>query len=84
MTTINISLPDKLKKEADLAIKDGHYASFSDLARTALRQILRDQKLDRMVAEAKEEHKTGKGTLLRTDEDIHNYFAKLKKKYLKK
>lgn len=84
MTTINISLPDVLKKQADAVIADGYYASFSDLTRTALRQILRDHKLDRMVAEAKQEYKEGKGILLRTDKDIEEYFAKLKKKYVKK
>lgn len=76
MTTINISLPDVLKKQADAVIADGHYASFSDLARTALRQILRDHKLDRMVAEAKAEHKAGKTIALRTKKDIDNFFAK--------
>lgn len=80
MTTINISLPDILKKEADAAIADGHYASFSDLARTALRQILRDHKLDRLVAEAKREEKAGKIITLKTDEDINKFFAKFKKK----
>jgi len=78
MTTINISLPDVLKKQADAVIADGHYASFSDLARTALRQILRDHKLNRMVAEAKAEHKAGKGVLLKTKKDIEEYFNKLK------
>jgi uncharacterized protein len=37
MTTINISLPDKLKKQADSLVKEGYYASFSDLVRSALR-----------------------------------------------
>ncbi len=80
MTTINISLPDVLKKEADAAIADGHYASFSDLARTALRQILRDHKLDRMVAEAKADYKAGRGTVLRTKKDIHTFMAQFKPK----
>jgi len=40
MTTINISLPDVLKKEADLLIKQGYYASFSDLARVAIRKLI--------------------------------------------
>jgi predicted nucleotidyltransferase len=40
MTTINISLPDKLKNFADQQINGGYYASFSDLVRTALRQLL--------------------------------------------
>jgi Arc/MetJ-type ribon-helix-helix transcriptional regulator len=78
MTTINISLPAELKKQADAVIKDGHYASFSDLARTALRQVLRDHKLDRMVAEAKRDYKAGKGVLLKTNKDIDKYFADLK------
>jgi Arc/MetJ-type ribon-helix-helix transcriptional regulator len=73
MTTINISLPEKLKKAADAAIADGHYASFSDLARTALRQTLHDHKLDRMVVEAKADYKAGRGTILRTDEDIDHH-----------
>jgi len=76
MATINISLPSELKKEADAAIAEGHYSSFSDLTRTALRQILRDRKLDRLVAEAKREHKEGKTISLKTDEDIDKFFAK--------
>lgn len=76
MTTINISLPDVLKKDVDAVIADGHYASFSDFARTAFRQILRDYKLDRMVAEAKAEYKAGKGVVLKTNKDIDNFFAK--------
>jgi Arc/MetJ-type ribon-helix-helix transcriptional regulator len=40
MKTINISLPDKLKSQADNLIKSGYYASFSDLVRTALRHEL--------------------------------------------
>lgn len=37
MATINVSLPDKLKSQADKLVKDGYYASFSDLVRSALR-----------------------------------------------
>ena len=76
MTTINISLPEKLKKAADAIIKDGHYASFSDLARTALRQILRDHKLDRMVTEVKREDLEGNTITLKTKKDIDTFFAK--------
>ncbi len=80
MTTINISLPSELKKEADAAIADGHYSSFSDLTRTALRQLLRDRKLDRMVAEAKADYKAGRGTILRTNKDIEEYMEQFKPK----
>jgi len=41
MSTINVSLPPKLKQEADNLIKAGHYASFSDLVRTALREEIK-------------------------------------------
>lgn len=44
MTTINISLPDVLKKEADVLIKRGYYASFSDLVRVAIRKLLTEHK----------------------------------------
>lgn len=40
MSTINISLPDKLKNVADQQIQAGYYVSFSDLVRTAIRQLL--------------------------------------------
>lgn len=40
MSTINISLPDKLKNVADQQIRAGYYVSFSDLVRTAIRQLL--------------------------------------------
>lgn len=76
MTTINISLPEQLKNQADAAIADGYYASFSDLVRTSLRQMLRDYKLDRLVADAKREHKAGKGIVLKTKKDIDTFFAK--------
>lgn len=43
MKTINISLPDKLKTQADNLIKAGYYASFSDLVRTAIRETMAKQ-----------------------------------------
>jgi len=43
MKTINISLPDKLKTQADNLIRAGYYASFSDLVRTAIRQVMTKQ-----------------------------------------
>jgi Arc/MetJ-type ribon-helix-helix transcriptional regulator len=73
MTTINISLPDKLKDAADALIKDGYYASFSDLVRTSLRQILLERRLDRLAKQAKEDYKNGKGTLIRTNKDLKKF-----------
>lgn len=43
MKTINISLPDKLKTQADNLIRAGYYASFSDLVRTAIREVMSKQ-----------------------------------------
>lgn len=40
MSTINISLPDKLKTVVDEQVQLGYYSSFSDLVRTAIRQLL--------------------------------------------
>ena len=58
MHTINVSLPTKLKEEADLLVSGGHYASFSDLVRTALRQVIVDRKYKVMIEEAKKEFET--------------------------
>lgn len=43
-TTINISLPNQLKAQADKLVKYGFYASFSDLVRTALRREIERHK----------------------------------------
>lgn len=77
MTTINISLPDKLKTEAEALVKKGFYASFSDVVRDSLRKMIATYKYDRLLAEAKEDLKNGKATVLKNKEDIDNYFKKL-------
>ena len=53
MKTINISLPDKLKIQADNLIKVGYYASFSDLVRTALREVMNKATADKNYSEIK-------------------------------
>jgi len=73
MTTINISLPEQLKNQADAAIADGYYASFSDLVRTALRTIFTVDKYDRMAKQAIDEYRKGKSTALRSTKDIDAY-----------
>lgn len=47
MTTINISLPEKLKKEAETLIKQGYFVSFSDFARAAIRNLLAKHRHDK-------------------------------------
>lgn len=73
MDTINISLPTQLKAQADALIDQGHYASFSDIVRSALRLIIHENRYDQMVREAVEDHRLGKTKVLRTKKDIHEY-----------
>mgnify|MGYP001576452030 CR=1 FL=1 len=73
MNTVNISLPAQLKNDADALIEQGHYASFSDMVRSALRLILRTNHYDQMVGEAVNDHRLGKTKALRTKKDITSY-----------
>jgi len=84
MNTINISLPEKLKSQADALISEGHYASFSDLVRTALRSVISDNYYDMLAKQAKDEYRHGKGIVLESKEDITKYFDNLEKKINKK
>ncbi|MEK7592915.1 MAG: ribbon-helix-helix domain-containing protein [Patescibacteria group bacterium] len=73
MDTINISLPTQLKAQADALIDQGHYASFSDIVRSALRLILSTNQYDQIVQEAVEDHRLGRTKALRTKKDIEAY-----------
>jgi len=77
MSTVNISLPIKLRKQAQELVSRGFYASFSDLVRDSLRQVVAKSKYDLMAEEAKEDMKKGKGVLLKSQKDIDNYFNSL-------
>lgn len=77
MTTINVSLPDKLKDEAQMLVESGFYASFSDLVRDSLRQAVKSSKYDLWTLEAEKEFKEGKGKLLKSPKDIDEYFESL-------
>lgn len=70
MTTVNISLPEQLKKEGERLIEGGYFASFSDLIRTSLRTLLERSKYDIWAQEAREEYETGKATVLQSKKDI--------------
>jgi Arc/MetJ-type ribon-helix-helix transcriptional regulator len=76
MTTINISLPDQLKKEAENLIGAGYYSSFSDLVRDGLRRVLAVNRYDSWYEEAKKEEKTGKAVVMRSKKDVVDYFKK--------
>lgn len=70
MDTINISLPTQLKAQAEALIDQGHYASFSDIVRNALRLIIRANYYDDLAQEAVEDYRQGKTKALRTKKDI--------------
>ena len=73
MDTINISLPSQLKAQAEALIDQGHYASFSDIVRNALRLIIRTNYYDDLAQEAVEDFRQGKTKALRTKKDIDTF-----------
>lgn len=77
MNTINISLPEKLKEQAGDLVKKGHYASFSDLVRDSIRQLVSKNKYDIWAEEAREDLKTGRAKILKGAKDIDSYMKSL-------
>lgn len=78
--TINISLPSRLKQEAENLISEGHFASFSDLVRTAIRKLLVESKYDLWAKEAMKEYKKGEAMELVNKRDIDKYLNSLASK----
>lgn len=72
-TTVNISLPIKLKREADELVAMGDYASFSDLARSSMRQLIRDKKYNELYEEAKLDVALGRTKELRNTKEINDF-----------
>mgnify|MGYP001568000132 CR=1 FL=1 len=79
-TTVNISLPTELKKEADFLVSTGDYASFSDFMRTAARLELRE-KYRSMVEETKRDVALGLTKVLKSKKDIDNFIDSLGSRY---
>jgi len=77
MTTINVSLPEKLKTEAQTLVNQGYYSSFSDLVRYSIRKLVSENKYDLMAEETKQDIKKGKAVVLKTKKDIKDYFDSL-------
>lgn len=77
MTTINISLPERLKEEAANLVKFGFYSSFSDLVRDSIRKLLTTSKYDLWVEEAKEDLKQGRAKVLKSEKQIDQYLKTL-------
>ena len=77
MKTINISLPEKLKSEAEQLIEKGFFASFSDLVRHSLRDTMSKNKYELLAELAIEEEKNGTATILKTSKDIKKFVDNL-------
>lgn len=77
MLTINISLPAKLKSQAENLVKSGYFASFSDLVRDSLRRSIEINKYDLWADEAKKELKSGKAKVLRSTKDVEEFVKSL-------
>lgn len=80
MNIINISLPKKLREQANELVKAGYYASFSDLTRTAVRRLISENELDLLLEETKKDYKNGKAVVLKNQKDIDDFFRKLDNK----
>lgn len=79
INTINISLPNQLKLQAENLINAGYYVSFSDLTRTAIRNIISSNQYDLWADEAESEMKSGKTKILKNQKDINNYLDSIAK-----
>ena len=79
ISTINISLPKKLKEAADALVAGGHYASFSDIVRVSLRQTVMDMKYRAMIEESRREEALGLTKVLKGPRDIEDFVNSLGK-----
>lgn len=68
-TTLNISMPTALKKDVDLAVKEGKYASISEFFRDAIR-AWNEEKLYQSVLQSEKEFAQGKSKRLRSLKDL--------------
>lgn len=78
--TINISIPDKLRGQANKLVEAGYYASFSDLTRTAVRKLINESELDLLFDETKKLYKEGRAVVLKNQGDIDDLFQKFDNK----
>jgi len=49
--TINISLPESMKREVEREVREGHYSSTSDFIRDLIRDHLEEKRIERLVVE---------------------------------
>jgi len=75
--TINISLPVKLKSQAETLVKGGYYVSFSDLVRDSLRRLVKEGQYGLWADEAKQDLKKGKAVVLKSGKEVDGYLRKI-------
>ncbi len=66
---VNISLPKKLNKEVEKAVKSGRYASKSEFFRDLIR-LWKEQQLFDEIMESEKEFAERKGKVLRSLKDL--------------
>lgn len=66
---VNISLPEKLNREVDRAVKKGNYASKSEFFRDLLR-LWKEEELLEELRESQREIAMGKGRVLKSVKDL--------------
>lgn len=77
MATINISIPVRLKSQAEALVKNGYYVSFSDLVRDSLRRLVERSSYDLWIDEAKKDLKKGKAVVLKSEKEVDKYLKSL-------
>lgn len=78
MTTINVSLPEKLKEQAEALVSSGFYASFSDVVRDSLRRLVEKNRYDLLTEEAKKDLKEGRAVVLKNKKEIEEYMQSIR------
>ena len=68
-TTLNISMPASLKRNVDLAVKEGNYASVSEFFRDAVR-AWEEEQLYQSVMRSQRDFALGKFKRLRSLKDL--------------
>ena len=66
---MNISMPEALRKQVEVAVKEGNYASTSEFIRHLLR-LWKDQEILKDIRQSEKEYKQGKAKVLKSFKDL--------------
>lgn len=78
MTSINISLSERLKSSAEGLISSGRYSTLSKLAQKAIERLIQIEDLDNILSDSKKAYKKGVAVTVSSKRDLSSYFAQLK------